>query len=274
MAIVYKNAGPWGAGSGRLTSAEADNNFWELVQLYEGLIASPVQPNEIVDITVEDNQMTVVMDDSTEFGPFDLPIAEIKYIGAWPALTPIKRGNLFRANDAIWYTNVDHTTAASFDPDAGILGPTPYYSFLFYAPSVFSLAWFAPGTPGLGIPPAEPMFAYVVNRQATVPANLAGAYVRLMCSSVESDLVFNLYAQDEFLGTITIGAGLVVNNVPASVVIDTDGATLAPGEILWLSPPELESESGSEITNAKNLAMNITLEFADPDSESSESSSS
>jgi hypothetical protein len=79
MTITYRTAGAWGAGKGsNLTPAEVDGNFWD----HEGRIAeledSAPEPNNISNILVTGTQMTIVLEDATEFGPFTLPQANFR----------------------------------------------------------------------------------------------------------------------------------------------------------------------------------------------------
>lgn len=72
--IVYRTAGAWGAGQGsNLTPAQVDGNFYQLVLDIAAAIAGMEEPNGIANITVTGTQMTVILDDATELGPFTLP---------------------------------------------------------------------------------------------------------------------------------------------------------------------------------------------------------
>ncbi|WSH59835.1 hypothetical protein U8P68_10940 [Rhizobium ruizarguesonis] len=72
--ITYRTSGAWGAGKGsNLTPAEVDDNFYDLDGRVTELEDNPPSPNQIADITQSGNQITIVMDDASTFGPFTLP---------------------------------------------------------------------------------------------------------------------------------------------------------------------------------------------------------
>ena len=74
--ITFRTTGVWGAGKGaNLKPTEVDTNFYNLKAAIEALEANPPQPNNISNITVTGTQMTIVLEDATEFGPFTLPRA-------------------------------------------------------------------------------------------------------------------------------------------------------------------------------------------------------
>ena len=61
-----------------LTAAEVDGNFTDLDTRVDALEASSPEPNNISNILVSGTQMTIVLDDATEFGPFTLPQANFR----------------------------------------------------------------------------------------------------------------------------------------------------------------------------------------------------
>jgi len=72
--ITFRTAGAWGAGKGsNLTPAEVDENFHDLDGRVTEIEDNPPSPNQIADITQDGNQITIVMDDASTFGPFTLP---------------------------------------------------------------------------------------------------------------------------------------------------------------------------------------------------------
>ncbi|MBB2698972.1 UNVERIFIED_ORG: hypothetical protein GGI66_003649 [Rhizobium esperanzae] len=72
--ITYRTSGAWGAGKGsNLTPAEVDENFNDLDGRVSELEGNPPTANQIADITQVGDQITIVMDDASTFGPFTLP---------------------------------------------------------------------------------------------------------------------------------------------------------------------------------------------------------
>ncbi|RWG54854.1 MAG: hypothetical protein EOQ64_18905 [Mesorhizobium sp.] len=98
-ALTFRNDGTWGAGKGsRLTSAEGDGNIWELAQRIAAIIADIPAPLNISNITVDGTQMTIFLEDGTEFGPFTLPQANFR---------PTAVGELDVATDGIYAVGSD-----------------------------------------------------------------------------------------------------------------------------------------------------------------------
>lgn len=79
MPIVYRNNGDWGAGKGsNLTSVEVDENFWDHEQRLVELETNPPEPVQISNIELVGTQLTIYMEDETEYGPFTVPQANFK----------------------------------------------------------------------------------------------------------------------------------------------------------------------------------------------------
>lgn len=72
--ITFRTAGAWGPGKGsNLTPAEVDENFHDLDGRVSEIEENPPSPNQIADITQAGDQITIVMEDASTFGPFTLP---------------------------------------------------------------------------------------------------------------------------------------------------------------------------------------------------------
>lgn len=72
--ITFRTAGAWGPGKGsNLTPAEVDENFNDLDGRVSEIEDNPPSPNQIADITQTGDQITIVMEDASTFGPFTLP---------------------------------------------------------------------------------------------------------------------------------------------------------------------------------------------------------
>lgn len=74
MAYTYRGSGPWGPGKGAaLTAAEFDGNTWQHEQDIAAAAAAAGTPVGIANITQSGSQITVILTDATELGPFTLP---------------------------------------------------------------------------------------------------------------------------------------------------------------------------------------------------------
>jgi hypothetical protein len=134
VAILYRTAGAWGAGNGaNLTPAQVDNNFWEvvgrLVDLETGAVASV---NNILNISLVGTQLTVTMDDFSQFGPFTVPIAAFHWRGAWAVDTDYSELDLFYSTGSgVFMVLLDHTSDAYTFDAAYLVDGQPAYQQLF-----------------------------------------------------------------------------------------------------------------------------------------------
>jgi hypothetical protein len=124
----------WGTGSaGNLTATQFDLNFWEMKIAVEGLISSPLQPTQIASFSVNGNNMTVHMDDGTTYGPLPMPILVWRWRGNFQAASLYEELDVFQdPATGIYLVLIEHTTGASFDPNAVEIGTgNPLYQQLF-----------------------------------------------------------------------------------------------------------------------------------------------
>ncbi len=130
MTSSFRTAGAWGAGLGRpLTWVEQDNNIYDKETRITAIETAGVAVG-IDYIEVIGDQMTIHMTDSSLQGPFTLPSADVwNPQGYWlPA-------HVYQALDTVQYAGglylvlVDHTSDATFDPDA-MEGTVPRYHLI------------------------------------------------------------------------------------------------------------------------------------------------
>ena len=136
MAIVYRTAGAWGPGIGQnLSAAQVDGNFRHLDQRMTGLEDSPPQAVSISNVTSTGATMTVHLTDGSTIGPLVLPVAAFYVHGEWQPNTLYALNDVFRHDNATYAVRVEHTSAATFNPDRVISGETVYqlmtYGFEF-----------------------------------------------------------------------------------------------------------------------------------------------
>lgn len=157
VTITFRTAGPWGAGIGMdLSAVQIDTNFYNINLKLADLETNPVQPNQIANITVANNQMTIVMEDATTFGPFVLPIAEFRDRGAWAPATDYVYADIFTQGLGLYMVLQEHTSAGAFDPAASN-GFGPIYRLLFDA-SGMTMTYLDAGYPAEG----DPLHAFEV----------------------------------------------------------------------------------------------------------------
>lgn len=72
--LTYTIEGPWGAGVGRvLTAQEHNNNVWNLDSRVTDLEKNPPEPNDISNMAVAGSQWTIYLKSGASFGPYTLP---------------------------------------------------------------------------------------------------------------------------------------------------------------------------------------------------------
>jgi hypothetical protein len=132
MTLTYRTTGPWGAGKGsNLTAAEVDGNVYDHELRIADLEANPPEPNNIDSITLSGSQMTVIMEDASEFGPFTIPAARWAWRGDFEDATDYAINDIFTDPDtgSLYVVLIGHTSATPFDPDL-LSGGNPVYELV------------------------------------------------------------------------------------------------------------------------------------------------
>jgi hypothetical protein len=115
MGILYVDDGPWGTGVHRLLQpSEIDANFFQVAQ---DIAAKAVQGVGIDHFVVTGNQLYVYLTDHSIIGPYTLPIATITFIGNWVPNSPMLTNQIFTYNGSTYIVLLNHTSAATFDPN-------------------------------------------------------------------------------------------------------------------------------------------------------------
>lgn len=117
---VYRTAGAWGPGKGsNLTPAEVDENFFELRDDLDNVIANPPSAVGIANVEASGLNWIVTLTDSTVLDPVPIPVPVFRFRGEWAAFTLYSELDSFTvAGQGLYTTLVAHTSAATFDPDA------------------------------------------------------------------------------------------------------------------------------------------------------------
>jgi hypothetical protein len=250
--ITFRTTGAWGAGKGsNLTSAEVDENFYELVQALAGIAA--LEPVEIANITFdpEANTLTVVMEDATEFGPFPLPQAAFRWTGDWQDGYSYLKYDFFTANDGLYLVLQAHDTDtdSEFNPDDGNMAG-PFYQLILPFPNLYDIGFFFPGQPGYGIVEGEAMFTLRANKNFFLREDLPGSEAGIEVENT-SELVFPVYKNDTEIGSFTIPAPSSSESEPEGFFTFLADVQFLPGDRLRvLRPATLDA-------TARDFSMNI-----------------
>jgi hypothetical protein len=121
MTLIYRTAGPWGAGKGaNLVAGEVDGNFFDLdgrVGAVEDNIPAAAVGIAFFAVTPP-NLFYVHMTDGTIQGPFALPQLAWNFLGEWTPNTVYSVNDVFTANGSTYMVLINHTSANLFDPNA------------------------------------------------------------------------------------------------------------------------------------------------------------
>jgi hypothetical protein len=248
--IVYRNNGPWGAGKGApLTSEEGDQNLAALVTALNELnLQSPV---EIAAINVSDNQMTIVMEDYTVFGPFTLPVASFAMRGAWTPDTLYARNDLFTATvdgvGGLYMANRAFTSpSGAFNPNSGDM-QGPFQSLLVPYQTLFDIGFFYPAQPGYGIGDEytedveQPMFNLLSARAFHFLENAPGSLAKLDVGPA-SLLELRVLKNDTDIGVISFASG----ETDGTITLTT--TDFAAGDMLRVYRPEVIDDTAYNLT--------------------------
>lgn len=136
---TYRTNGAWGSGIGvNLTPAQVDENFYELRTDLDDLIANPPTADSIVSISQAGFSLTFHTLLGNELGPVAMPVAYPVWRGDWQPATLYSAADIFRvAEQGIFVVLQDHTSAATFDPDAAAGSPLePLYLLMIAVAAV------------------------------------------------------------------------------------------------------------------------------------------
>ncbi|MBL27904.1 MAG: hypothetical protein CMM50_10205 [Rhodospirillaceae bacterium] len=124
VSITFRNdtGGNPGKGS-NLTPAEVDTNFLNLMEAVEALQAVAFTGESIGSITVTAGQMTVTGDQGSDFGSHTMPVATFNLRGEWATATAYALNDIVTYFGAGYVCQAAHTSAASFEADAGLATP-------------------------------------------------------------------------------------------------------------------------------------------------------
>lgn len=206
--IVYVTTGAWGAGTGTPnTAAQVDGNFYDVDQRIVGLTAGLAEGKRIDHISYTSNSMTVHYTDGTS-EVIPLPIATLTLVGEWLPLNPYTRGNMVTVTPlGIFQILQDHTSAATFDPNATIGGNLVYQMWMPLHDVNYDAAIFVPGA--IQRDPDELLWQGVANRAMQLPLGNADCYGYLGIGNDAgaTDIVISIEKNATEIGTITFAAG-------------------------------------------------------------------
>jgi|HubBroStandDraft_6_1064221.scaffolds.fasta_scaffold133714_2 hypothetical protein len=128
---------PWGVGQGSdLNAFQIDSNFWFLWQLILSVQSTIVAGIDY--FSVVGDSFYVHLTDHMTLGPYPLPVAVWTYRGAWQPFTVYYPLDIITSGGATYIVQFQHTSAATFNPNANDGMGHNYYGLLLAAPGSYS----------------------------------------------------------------------------------------------------------------------------------------
>lgn len=120
MPIIYRTAGPWGAGKGgNLVAGEVDGNFYDvdrrLITIEDN---APEAANGIAFFSVSGSLFYIHMTNGTIQGPFQLPGMRWNFRGVWLPSTVYSVDDVVTANGSVYLVLFNHVSGSVFVPGA------------------------------------------------------------------------------------------------------------------------------------------------------------
>ena len=229
-----------------LTSAEVDANFLELRMGLDAILAGEVEPVGIADISVVAGSLTVTLTDTTEFGPFPIPVSAFNWRGEWANGTSYSINDFFTvAGLGVFLTLEPHFAPGSgpFDPAAVNGSYEPLYRQVFgtTTPQAYHLALNFTGLiPG----DQSVVYAHIPAQGLSLAQDLPGSVFRLL-SATTAAISFALKKNGVAFGSVDFEAAGTIGVVVAT------SETLVSGDLLTITAPAIAD------TTAANLVGTI-----------------
>jgi hypothetical protein len=127
--MKYRTTGAWGSGEGRrLTSAEIDQNFYDVTQRLDAVEADiAAGSNPITNILSSGGSLYIYMASGTIFGPLAIPVSRWNDSGNWSAGTVYYVNDVVTIpGDGIYHVRINHVSDNNFDNTREIGGELVY----------------------------------------------------------------------------------------------------------------------------------------------------
>jgi len=253
MAIIYRTAGAWGAGkASKLTPAEVDGNFWDLLSRLVELESNPPAAVSVDHFEVIGGSLYVHMSDQSVLGPYQLPVARWTFRGAWQPATQYFDLDVLTYGGRVYQVLFDHVSGTEFDPGANDGQGHDYYGLLLSNPDpIADLAfYYGDRVRAAGVT----MFQHSVARVLTLPAGLPESVAYLRVAPTTQDVSLLLYRNEVQIGSVDfpVSLGPDADGGMAGVFSFSSEAQLQPGDRF-----SIREASGVEDATAAGLSVTI-----------------
>jgi hypothetical protein len=135
MAIIYRTAGPWGAGKGaNLVPGEVDGNFYDVNRRLLTVEGEMPLLISIAFFSVSGSSFYIHMTNGTIQGPYQLPQQAWNFRGPWIASTSYYVNDVVTGNGGVYMVLMNHISGPVFDPNTGDGAGHDYYGLLLTNP--------------------------------------------------------------------------------------------------------------------------------------------
>lgn len=264
MSIVFRTAGPWGAGQGSdLAPASVDNNFWELLQSVSAISGAGAGIDYFV---INGNNLYVHLTNHQVIGPYELPTSNWNFRGQWQAGLPYQAFDVVTDNGSVYLVLENLTSAATFNPGATDGSGNPLYGLLLSQPTdqlplngqvgqmlvatgespnetewanvTRNLAIYIEGQPTSG----ETVLQYVVPEVMEFPQGLIGSVTAQGVETITT-VEYTIAQNGIAIGTINFQP----SPIDGSFTFPT-AVTFNPGDVLTITAPNTPDASQSNIS--------------------------
>jgi hypothetical protein len=255
MAITFKTTGAWGAGKGApLTEAEIDANFYWLKGVAESLADRPAPAVNVQEVVRIGDTFKVVMSDSTEYGPYDIPIIQYAWRGTWAPGVDYEQFDLIHVEDAgIFYVLVDHHSESTFDQSAADTDGL-WYKQMTGVATGYDLSFFVPGVVGAWYQGASPIFQYVAPRPIYIPAGTGSDVGQVAVAVADSANSTTLSIR---LNGTEVGEAIIAASAIAGAMTFDYNVVISPGDLLSIEQP-------ATVSTAEDLSIVIVAKRGHP----------
>jgi hypothetical protein len=225
-----------------LTSAEVDANFLELRMGLDDILGGEVEPVGIADISVVAGSLTVTLTDTTELGPFPIPVSAFNWRGEWANGTSYSINDFFTvAGLGVFLTLEPHFAPGSgpFDPAAVDSEFEPLYRQVFgtTAPQSYHLALNFTGlVPG----DQSVVYAHIPAQALSLSEDLPGSVFRLLTATTAA-ISFALKKNGGAFGSIDFAAADTVGTIVSTI------ETLVSGDLLTITAPDVADATAANL---------------------------